>query len=287
MRKILIPTVILLILIAIIILRPKERVVEYVPIKFVEARIVDQGLVQDRVELLGTVVGEKQVTITPDVIGRVVKKLKPEGSYLKRNEPILIIQNDLVGFEYKKSYVRSPIAGRLAKIFVDVGQRVSPQVPVAMVIDSRDLKIELGIPERFASRLKKGMEAEVLAGTDSRKVRARIYEIGPYVDPQTGTVLSRLRFLRRPEGVLPGMVARVRLIFDERDVVIRIPKESMVEGNVFVIRGGRIHRVIPEVGLSGSDYLEVKSGLRTGDTLVIFGQEFLEDGDSVKVEVES
>ncbi|RKX69168.1 hypothetical protein DRP53_09050, partial [candidate division WOR-3 bacterium] len=175
MKRIMIPIVIILILIAIIIIRPKERIEEYVPIKFVEARIVDRGLVQDRVELLGKVVGEKQVTITPEVMGRVVKKLKPEGGYLKRNEPILVIQNDLVGFEYKKSYVRSPISGRLARIFVDVGQRVSPQVPVAMVIDSRNLKVEVGIPERFAPEVEKGMEAEVLAGTDSRRVRARIY----------------------------------------------------------------------------------------------------------------
>jgi len=285
MKKVIIPIIIILALIMIILFRPVRKTSEVVPVKYVEVRIVDQGSVKKRVELLGSVIGDKQVQIMPEVIGRVKKKLKSEGGYVKVGDPILIIQNDLVGFEYKESYLKSPISGRLARIFVDVGQRVGPQSPVAMVVDARRLKIEVGVPERFATLIRRGMKAEVKVGSDHQLVRGKIIEIGPVVDPNSGTILVRIRMDRRPAGILPGMVAQVQLILDEKKDVVRIPSGAQIEDHLFVIKGNKVKRVKPEIGLIGDDYLEVSSGVAAGDTLVVFGQEFLEDRDEVRFEV--
>jgi multidrug efflux pump subunit AcrA (membrane-fusion protein) len=87
---------------------------------------------------------------------------------------------------------------------------------------------------------------------------------------------------------MAGMFAEILIVADERDMVLCVPSDSVI------IRGGRTLVVviddanIPEfrevtVGLDNGVYAEIVSGISVGETIVISGQHFVDEGVEVNV----
>jgi multidrug efflux pump subunit AcrA (membrane-fusion protein) len=88
------------------------------------------------------------------------------------------------------------------------------------------------------------------------------------------------------------MFARVTLITKQKENVVVIPRDVILGGKidkpyVYVIDGeddGKIaHKRIVEIGIKQGDRYEITKGLKTGETLVVNGMNFLMDGIGVRV----
>jgi multidrug efflux pump subunit AcrA (membrane-fusion protein) len=53
---------------------------------------------------------------------------------------------------------------------------------------------------------------------------------------------------------------------------------------VFVVRDARVHLSRISIGLEKDDLVEIMSGLKEGETVVVAGQPNLKDGDKVIIE---
>jgi len=84
----------------------------------------------------------------------------------------------------------------------------------------------------------------------------------------------------------PGMFPRIRLLV-QRDNTLLIPEEAVMEREgekqVFVVRDARAHLQRISTGLENDNLVEVLSGLKEGEAVVISGQSNLKDGDKVVV----
>ena len=119
---------------------------------------------------------------------------------------------------------------------------------------------------------------EVFAGTVKR--------IAPYVlevEKQARTVDVEVDFICQQdcENMLPGYSADVEVILDERDNVLRIPTEAILEGNkvlVFTADNLLQQREI-KTGLSNWEWTQVTEGLSEGEEVVVsVEREGVEDG---------
>ena len=85
----------------------------------------------------------------------------------------------------------------------------------------------------------------------------------------------------------PGMFTRVSLIVDQLEGVLAIPRKALLnlEGKdvVYVIVDGVALQRIVELGQEVDGQVVVSSGINAGDTLVILGQDYLEDGVKVNI----
>jgi membrane fusion protein (multidrug efflux system) len=249
----------------------------------VAVETVKPGRVVSSLELLGTVMGERQVQVFPEFAGRVTERLKKEGDRVRKDEPILALRSEAVGFEFEPGVVRSPIAGVVGKILVDVGQMVAPQVPVALVVDYDRVKVQIQIPEHQLPRITPGRKGEVRVDAyPDRVFVGQLTELSPVLDLASRTATARLSLANPSQRLTPGMVARVRLILDLRDGVISVPKEALVDGSVFVVEDGVAVRRSVKLGLSGDERVEIQSGLTKGEEVVVIGQERLHGGERVE-----
>jgi RND family efflux transporter MFP subunit len=86
----------------------------------------------------------------------------------------------------------------------------------------------------------------------------------------------------------PGMFAEVELPTETRKGVVVVPQDAvLVEGDkhvVYVVSGNTAHRREVKLGLGNDEVVEVLSGLKEGEDLVVTGQDYLEDGAPVSVE---
>ena len=66
-----------------------------------------------------------------------------------------------------------------------------------------------------------------------------------------------------------------------------VPSETILTSSdrqyVFIVENGAAKRVDITTGLTGSGMTEVTSGLDAGEQLVTVGQQYLSDGDAVRV----
>ena len=88
-------------------------------------------------------------------------------------------------------------------------------------------------------------------------------------------------------GLMTGMFAQVDFRTDASEDAVVIPTEAILTSGqdqyVFVVEDGTARQVPVRTGLTGSGVTEITEGLEDGQQLVTVGQEYLSDGEAVRI----
>lgn len=183
--------------------------------------------------------------------------------------------------------VRSPIAGVVTAKHVEAGDVVAAQTPLFAVADISTLVVPIGVSELDVGRLASGDVVEVrLDALPDRPVAGRIRRIFPAADPATRLVPVEIA-LERGSLARPGYLARVDLRLEERQDVAIVPAGAILTGvggeeSAFVVEDGKAFRRPVETGLVSKGRVEVVSGLRPGEVVVVSGGSSLREGAAVR-----
>src|SRR3990172_3096464 len=134
----------------------------------------------------------------------------------------------------------SPIAGVVARRYVDAGALLSANDPIVMVINLTRMVTVVNIPERQLVKIQVGDEATVAVDAlGGEETTGRVVRISPLLDPQTRTAEVEIE-IPNPTGRLKGeMFARVDLNLTQQREAILVPREALVyrnaEPGVFVV----------------------------------------------------
>jgi membrane fusion protein, multidrug efflux system len=247
----------------------------------------DTGTVIRSTNLVGTLVGEQQVTVMPKVAGRVTEITKAEGSFVKAGDPIIYIVNDIPGMDYKPGPVLSPIDGVVGKVNIEVGQTAAPGMPVATVASfGSRIRVKAAVSDADLPYVKIGATADVLVSALPDQVfSGRVIRISPIVDPASRSASVEVMLPNGEHRLVPGMTASVQLVVERREHVVRVPLGALFatdKTRVVTIDGAtaRFHPI--QVGLIGDDKAEVVSGINPGDRVATTGKERVQDGETVR-----
>lgn len=194
---------------------------------------------------------------------------------------------DLRRVELDRTQIRAPFAGRLGARLVSPGARIKSDDGLVRLDAMNPLALAFTIPEAVLPLVKIGAEFTLdVAAFPGRRWPGAIRFIAPNVDSASRRILIKGR-VPNPDGVLlPGMFARVEASLGEREAML-VPEEALVmnpEGT-FVWRIGeedKAERVTIEIGTREPGRVEVRSGLREGDRIVVAGTHKVRDGVKVK-----
>jgi RND family efflux transporter MFP subunit len=194
------------------------------------------------------------------------------------------------GEVYSQSPVISTIAGTVLQTPVHPGDTVTTQTAIYVVGDLSSLMVETFVPERFSNAARRGLAAQViLEALPGEIFTAVVDEVSPVLDPASRTVRIRLKFSSRIDPrIKAGMFATVSLVTNTRRDVPVIPRSAVINtyGSwiVFTVneKNTALRREI-SLGLENENFIEVLSGLEVGELVVSAGQNFLSEGDPVRV----
>ncbi len=190
----------------------------------------------------------------------------------------------------KVSYMRAPFDGVIAEKLKEEGDFVNPTMggfgggPGVLVLVNFDrVKVYVQVPSSDIHKIRIGQEAYVY--NQSGRTRGRVDFIAQYADPLSKTFKVGI-VADNPEGIFkPGTFADVEIVYEKKENVVRVPKQAIVNSKyVFVVEEGRARKRQIEPGLEGQRYVEIVSGLREGEKVVVRGLFGLYDGAPVEVE---
>jgi RND family efflux transporter MFP subunit len=187
--------------------------------------------------------------------------------------------------------LRAPISGFIGMKKVDVGDTVSAGTEVFSVLDLDPVKVRVGVPEAQIGKVREGARAVVtIPSLDGRSFEGKVEAVGVSADSTSRTFTTKIA-VPNPEHVLrSGMISESRVYSSAMINVLTVPAAAIVRDSrgvtlVYVSDNTRQHvfgrRV--ELGDLVEGEVEIRSGLRPSDQLVIAGQQNVHEGSPVTV----
>lgn len=177
-----------------------------------------------------------------------------------------------------KTILRSPIYGIVTRVNPNLGESVSAQSPVILLISRSNYQIEAQVPEADIAKIAVGQKAEVTldAYDQTELFPAHVVAIDPAETLVDGvpTYKATLQFEKKDERVRPGMTANIDVLANQKTGVLYVPARAVASKDtgrvVQMVLGGKIVEVPVVIGIRGSDgSVEILEGLKEGDEVVI------------------
>lgn len=187
----------------------------------------------------------------------------------------------------ERSSVRAPRGGEINTRTVDTGQFVQPGNVLATLVDPSKLRLRFKISESESMKAKEGERVSFrVAAIGDRDFQARVYHVSDVADPATRQV-EVLAWVDNPGVLKPGFFAEVVLSTATHAGAL-VVAESAVQASdrgfvVYAVVDGKA-RVRPvKLGLrTGGGTIEILSGLKAGETVIVEGSDRLSDGMGVE-----
>lgn len=174
------------------------------------------------------------------------------------------------GKKLNEAEVHSPAKGIVTWVNSKIGAEVGEGAELARVADLSSYKIEGKITDVYAGQLKNG--TEVIARIEDQELRGVISNIQPEVE---GGMVKFFVSLKKNNHPLLRSNLRVELyvVTSIKHKVLRIKNGAAFTGaeqqQVFVMKDGEALARTIKVGISNFESIEVRSGLKAGEEVII------------------
>ncbi len=203
----------------------------------------------------------------------------------------------------KDMVVRAPFDGTIATKSTEVGEVISsvvigqvagtlPAGAICTLVDLDTLEVEADVNESNIAQLREGQPAEVTVDAfPARKWRGVVRQIIPTADRAKATVKVKVKIVDPGDRLLPEMSATAAFLERERSAAelrerprIWLPASAVTGGRVVVVDGNRVALRPVTTGAAHDNRLEIVSGVKAGERVVVSSPRALRDGELVRLE---
>lgn len=181
--------------------------------------------------------------------------------------------------------ITATISGYVSARNVSVGQFASPGVALFEINASDNLEAEIQVTEAVIAHVSAGDTAKVSISSSNLDSEGIITVVNPVKNAQTGMYTVRVSVPNTDAKLKIGMFADITLITDEsvKDA-LSVPVLSVLsddEGSyVYIVQGNQAEKRKVTLGVSDGTYIEVQSGLKAGEKVVVEGKDYISDADT-------
>lgn len=194
---------------------------------------------------------------------------------------------DLIGAQLYKTTVRAPFSGTIGLRSISKGSFVTPETPIAKLVNTSKIKVTFSIPQKYVSQMKVGNSLTFTTSDSKEEHTAIIYAMEPQVDIATRTLKIRAIIDNKEGKLYPGTFANVTLPLETVNDALMVPTQALIpiqNGKViFVSKNGKAQEIEVETGTRTDSLIRILSGIKAGDTILTSGVMSLKNGTVVKV----
>jgi RND family efflux transporter MFP subunit len=188
----------------------------------------------------------------------------------------------------QKMHIKAPFSAVIIDLpYFTPGVRIDANALLVKLMDYSKLHMEVNLPENSMGEIKPGQLVRVTNYTlPNDTLVGNISQLSPAVDPETRSYKGLILVNNPNLKLRPGMYVKGEIVVASADNTIVVPKDIIVSkqrGNsIFVVEKGIAYERIVEFGLENPKEVEIKSGLKNDERIVVKGFETLRDRSKVK-----
>lgn len=258
------------------------------------ARIDDGGmsaqLAQAETQLaLAKTTFERQKNLWDQKIGSEIQFLQAKTSLESQQKVVAQIKSQL-----NKTNVVAPFSGTIDEVMTERGKVVAPGMNLFRIVNLSNMYVTANVPENYIPQLKLGANVDVFLNALGKSYQGKVRQVGNYINPNNRTFSIEIA-LPNPDNLLrPNQVAVLKIEDYKNPKAILLPEnivQETADGSKVIYTIGSIGKENTtkvtqkkiELGYTSGAFVEVKSGLTTGETVVTEGAKSLKDGITVEV----
>ena len=188
-----------------------------------------------------------------------------------------------------KMNISAPFAGVIVDLpYFTPGTKVNSGAQVVSVMSYEKMFLDINLPEKSISEVSVGQDVLITNYTIAEDtLHASISELSPAISTETRTFKGKLLINNPDLKLRPGMFVKADIVTAQKDSAIVVPKTMLLTSGrgkiVFVVdQSTAVERQIT-TGIENQEFVEVVSGLKVEERLVVKGYETLRNNSKVKV----
>jgi len=240
----------------------------------VEKRAIDRTLLLNATL---RVIPDREAFVSSRVQGKVTAVRANIGDNVRRGEPLVVLQSLQIAETPPLVEVTAPLDGVILDRTVTVGETVDPSKSLFRVANVASLWAQAEVYETDLAAVRVGQMARLrVTAYPDREFTGRVVRLADVIDPEKRTLRVYIEVANTPDRKLkPAMFGQVNLVTASGGRTVAVPNEAVqTEGPerfVFVRNGERFQRQNVVVGDRDDRYTVIRSGLVSGDEVVVRG----------------
>ncbi|SNT36852.1 RND family efflux transporter, MFP subunit [Granulicella rosea] len=192
-----------------------------------------------------------------------------------------IAERDRASAMLRYATIRAPFAGVVTHRYANTGSMIqagtasqTQAMPLVQLAEDRTLRLLLPVPVTAVAGIHAGQPVDIVVNSLGTTLKGTVTRFAEDVQMATRTMTTEVDVPNKDGKLLPGMYAEVHLHLADRPNALSAPLDA-VDGlgsasqHVDIVRDGHVHIVAVTTGLQTPDRVEILSGLREGDQLVV------------------
>jgi RND family efflux transporter MFP subunit len=188
-----------------------------------------------------------------------------------------------------RTHVKAPFTGRIGARRADAGAMLQAGTPLFTLVDDSVLEFEAQVASRDLAKVRLGAPVSVsVDALPGSAIPGKVARVAPLVDERTRSFKVVVEVKGR-EGLVGGLFARAAVAVGTTPGALVVPPAALVRDGsdpsravVFVVRQGKAERQPVELGVEAPDGVQARSGLVSGDVVVLDPPNTLTSGAPVE-----
>jgi HlyD family secretion protein len=221
-----------------------------------------------------------------------LKRLGQEQSLKSATGQLGAAKGKYLGAEAQLSYseIRSPIDGVVTERPLYPGELATANAPLLTVMNNSKLIAKAHLSQAEAASLKVGDQAEITVPGADDPVKARVSLVSPAVDPGSTTIEVWFEVAKPNSALRPGMTVSVEATAKTSKDALVVPLSALfknADGAEYVLLAGKddhAHQQLVKTGIRSEDFVQIESGIKEGDSVIVSGGYAVPDKTGIKIE---
>lgn len=189
--------------------------------------------------------------------------------------------------------ITAPFDGIITHRYADPGALIqagtsssTQAMPLVRVSDNYRLRLDFPVSVTYVSGIRAGDSVDVRVESEKKTFVGKITRFTHKVDLSTRTMETEVEVPNPDLELIPGMYAFVTLKFDRRENTLTVPIEAIAPGKqptVYLVNAqDQIEERPVTIGMSTPYRVEVTSGLKENDRVMIGARALVKPGQNVR-----
>lgn len=185
-----------------------------------------------------------------------------------------------------KTRVTAPYSGTMGLRNISKGAYVSPATSISTLRKSGQLKLDFTVPEKYSTKITRSTPIYFTVENNTKQYLAHVTATENFITQDSRSLNVRAVVDQPDASLIPGQFATIEIPLSADYAAYMIPTQAIIPKartkEILILNNGKTEQRVVTTGIRDSSRIEILTGLKAGDTVILTGLMSIKPGSKVK-----